>query len=245
VTLSLQERELLGLDGGHLCCVGTHYLREPVHRAFSKLAQEAQKAGFRLEIASAHRSFERQLRIWNGKLCGERPVLDDHDRPVDLASLDPLSRIHSVLRFSALPGTSRHHWGTDIDVFDAAAVAPDYKLQLSAREVEAGGVFAPLHEWLDGQITAGRSFGFYRPYDRDRGGVAPERWHLSYAPLATACGRQLRAGSLREAWHEVSRTATFLSLAQVDELLDELLERYVERAAAPPSTALDYRPGAK
>jgi len=27
-------------------------------------------------------------------------------------------------------------------------------------------------------------FGFFRPYRQDKGGVAPEPWHLSYKPLS-------------------------------------------------------------
>ena len=43
-------------------------------------------------------------------------------------------------------------------------------------EVARGGVFDSLHSWLDARMAAGESHGFYRPYARDRGGVAPERW---------------------------------------------------------------------
>jgi LAS superfamily LD-carboxypeptidase LdcB len=242
VSLSMQQREILGLETAHLCDVNSHYLQPLVHRAYAELAAEAEKAGFRLAIASAHRSFERQLRIWNGKLCGERAVFDDQDRPVDLRCLDPQECLHAVLRFSALPGTSRHHWGSDLDVYDAAAVPMDYRVQLSAAEVEGEGVFAPLHDWLDERISAGQSFGFYRPYDRDRGGVAPERWHLSYAPIASLCSQRLDARCLREAWAEASLTQAFLSLELVEAQLDALLERYVERVAKAPPAALTYSP---
>lgn len=242
VSLSSQQREILGLEMARLCEVNRHYLQPQVHRAFAELAAEAEKAGFGLAIASAHRSFERQLRIWNGKLCGERPVLDDRDRPIDLSCLDSQECLHRVLRFSALPGTSRHHWGSDLDVYDAAAVPADYRVQLSVAEVEGQGVFAPLHDWLDERISSGQSFGFYRPYDRDRGGVAPERWHLSYAPIASLCSPHLDARCLREAWAEVALTQEFLSLELVEAELESLLERYVERVAAPPPAALTYFP---
>ncbi|NIM47861.1 MAG: D-alanyl-D-alanine carboxypeptidase family protein, partial [Gemmatimonadales bacterium] len=86
------------------------------------------------------------------------------------------------LRWSALPGASRHHWGTDLDVYDLAARPEGYEVELIPEEVDAGGMFGPLHEWLDGRIAADAAFGFFRPYERDRQGVAPERWHLSYAP---------------------------------------------------------------
>ena len=49
----------------------------------------------------------------------------------------------------AIPGTSRHHWGTDLDVYDAAALPADYRLELSPAEVAPGGLFDSLHRWLD------------------------------------------------------------------------------------------------
>jgi LAS superfamily LD-carboxypeptidase LdcB len=231
---------VLGLDESHLSDVDGQRLQAPVGSAFQRLSADAKDAGFDLRIASAYRSFARQLTLWNGKLCGERPVLDDCDRPVDLAALEPRSRIDCVLRFSALPGASRHHWGTDIDVFDAGAVPEDYRLQLSLAEVSAGGPFAPLHAWLDEQIAAGRSYGFYRPYHNDRGGVAPERWHLSYAPLALPLQQALGADLLREAWHSEPLAAGLLLRDELEADLDEIVERFVMRVAPPPATALNY-----
>ena len=159
--------------------------------AFGALQQAAAAAGFDLQIASAFRSFERQLAIWNGKARGERPVHDDQGASLDLGELGQLEKIHAIMRYSALPGASRHHWGTDLDVFDAAAVPTDYQVQLSPEEVAPGGIFAELHTWLDDCIAVGQAYGFERPYGLDSGGVAPERWHLSYAPLAREYASEL------------------------------------------------------
>jgi len=51
--------------------------------------------------------------------------------------------------------------------------------------------------WLDTHLEA---FGFYRPFDKDRGGVAIEPWHLSYRPLADECEKQLTPEVLTESW---------------------------------------------
>ena len=103
---------------------------------------------------------------------------------MDYSALSVEEILHAILRWSALPGASRHHWGTDVDVYDAAAVPKGYQVQLTPEEVNPGGMFGPLHEWLD---HAKMQFGFYRPYDEDRGGVSPERWHLSFGPCAKEC----------------------------------------------------------
>lgn len=201
--------------------------------ALHALAADAAEAGFQLAVASAFRSFNRQLAIWNAKARGERPVHDDRGQTIDLSTLPIDQRIEAILRYSALPGASRHHWGTDLDIYDAAAVSAGYEVQLSPSEVAPGGPFAALHRWLDQRIAAGASYGFYRPYDRDRGGVAPERWHLSYAPLAERCEACIDEHSLLACWDRQSA----LDLCWRDELvsrLPQLMARYVNNVAPPP-----------
>jgi len=147
-------------------------------------------------------------------------VHDDAGRDVRIGALPAPQQLRAILRYSAIPGTSRHHWGTDLDVYDAAAVAPDYSLELSPREVAPGGVFDGLHQWLDRRMAVGESRGFYRPYALDRGGIAPERWHLSYAPLALACEHRLTASLLLACWDDCPAGEEALLLA--DEIRAEL-----------------------
>lgn len=164
------------------------HLERPVHRAlvpaWRALAEDARAAGFEPAIASGFRNYQRQLAIWNGKAGGERAVLDAAGQPLDVAALDEWALVQAILRWSALPGASRHHWGTDLDVYDRAAVGADYMVQLTPAEAAADGPFGAFHRWLDQRIERGESHGFFRPYAADGGGVAPERWHLSYAPMA-------------------------------------------------------------
>lgn len=238
--LNQTERQILGLDHSALEPCAEHRLLPRVGAAFTQLAAAARHSGFDLRIASAYRSYQRQQLIWNQKLQGERLVLDDDEQPVDMQCLSVEARLAAVLRFSALPGASRHHWGTDIDVYDHAAMADDYKLQLSACEVESGGCFAPLHDWLDEAIDRGESYGFYRPYDRDRGGVARERWHLSFAPLATQFASKLDAALVKRAWGGDARAGDICLRNELAPQLDAILERYVHRVASPPAAALRY-----
>lgn len=185
--------------------------------------QHAAAESFELTIASGYRDFNRQLAIWNGKATGERPVLDKQGRVIDISTLDPWSLVQAILRWSALPGASRHHWGTDIDVYDKRAVKADYQLQLSLEEVSGSGPFVALHEWLDEQILRGASFGFFRPYQIDSGGIAPERWHLSYLPLAQQYQRELSLDYLRD-----TIAAQPIALKQVVLAnLEEIYHRYI------------------
>ncbi|HTU67126.1 MAG TPA: M15 family metallopeptidase [Steroidobacteraceae bacterium] len=150
--------------------------------------------GIDLVAFSGFRDFDRQLGIWNGKYRGERPMQDRAGRAVDVSALTPAERVTAILWWSALPGASRHHWGTDFDVMDAAALPPGYKLQVIPAEYQPGGPFARLTAWLDTHMHA---FGFFRPYTTDRGGVAPEPWHLSYAPVAARAQAALKLDGLR------------------------------------------------
>jgi LAS superfamily LD-carboxypeptidase LdcB len=117
------------------------------------------------------------------KASGERQLIDDHERPLEFSKLSPIEIAMAILRWSALPGCSRHHWGTDIDVFDGKTQASE-EVKLVPSETSGNGPSARLHDWLDSRISTNTSFGFYRPYATDRGGVSPERWHLSYHALS-------------------------------------------------------------
>jgi LAS superfamily LD-carboxypeptidase LdcB len=225
---ALTRRELTGLDDSHLVAVpGGHRLQPAAAEAFEKLQADARRSGFELAIASSFRSFERQMLIFNQKAAGLRPVHDDGGRAVTMAGLAPPEQLRAILRFSALPGTSRHHWGTDLDIYDAAAVEADYQVRLEPKEVVPGGVFDAMHCWLDERIAAGESRGFYRPYAEDRGGVAPERWHISYAPLADACARRLTRELLISCWECEPEAAGLRLREEIERALPDIMTRYI------------------
>lgn len=189
--------QVTGCDEQFLAVLGgPHRLHPEVVEALERLQQGALEAGFQLRAVSCYRSFERQLAIWNAKARGERAVLDASGKPLERSHCNDWEWVQAILRWSALPGASRHHWGTDLDVYDAAAVSPDYQVQLTPDEVGPNGPFGALHHWLDERIASGRAEGFFRPYAHDCGGVAPERWHLSHAPLAQPCENLLTADAL-------------------------------------------------
>lgn len=224
----LNPKQLTGLDDTHLVPLsGGHRLQSDVAQAYAALAADAQEAGFDLAVASAYRSFSRQLVIWNGKARGERAVHDDQGRSVPMSELSPALQLRAILRYSAIPGTSRHHWGTDLDVYDAAAVPPDYELQLSVAEVAPGGMFDALHSWLDARMAEGRSHGFYRPYGEDRAGVAPERWHLSYAPLSVKCAAQINEELLAACWDCAEVAEAMLLREEIERNWSEIMARFV------------------
>jgi LAS superfamily LD-carboxypeptidase LdcB len=219
---------LTGQTEQHLCSsADAARLGAPVHRdvvgPFEKLREEARKEGFDVRIESAFRGFDRQLGIWNRKAGGQQAVLDSAAVPLDITKLSERDLVYAILRWSALPGASRHHWGTDIDIFDEAARPEGYVVQEIPEEVNPGGMFGPLHQWLDGRIAAGTSFGFFRPYDEDRTGVAPERWHISYAPISDTLLLRLTPDVLRETVRQADLRLKDVVLRE----LDAIYQRFV------------------
>jgi LAS superfamily LD-carboxypeptidase LdcB len=201
-------------------------LHYAVVAAFLAMRDAATCAGIGLEAASSFRDFDRQLRIWNAKWRGERPLLDDAGRPLDAAALDEDERIAAILRWSALPGGSRHHWGSDIDVIDSSALPDGYRVQLVAEEYAPGGVFSQLTPWLDANM--GR-FGFHRPYASALGGAGVEAWHLSYWPVASEALETLTLPVLRRA----IAASELLGKERVLERLPEIYTRFI--VAVDPS----------
>ena len=198
---------------------------------FLAMRAAAAADGIDLTAFSSFRDFDRQLGIWNGKFRGERPMQDRAGQPLDALSLAPADRVTAILWWSALPGASRHHWGTDFDVVDNRAKPAGYKLQVVPAEYQAGGPFHRLTTWLDAHMHA---FGFFRPYATDRGGVSPEPWHLSYAPVARLAQAALSAGKLRA----VLADSVIEGKEEVLAALDRNFATYVLNIDAAPAVAL-------
>lgn len=191
-------------------------LHASVVEPFCALVESAARVAIDLKMASGFRGFERQLSIWNRKASGQLSVLGNDGLPIDISQLTEIDRVFAILRWSALPGASRHHWGTDLDVFDARGLPKDYQLQLTVDESRTK--FGRLHAWLDGQIACNKAQGFFRPYQIDRGGIAPEPWHLSYAPLAADFQQAFSIEQLARILDETDISLKASILANLDEI---------------------------
>ncbi len=196
--------------------------------AFLALREAAAQAGIDLDVFSSFRDFDAQLGIWNRKFRGERALLDREGNVLDHAALSESELIEAILLWSALPGASRHHWGSDLDVIDRAAMPPGYRVQLVSEEYARGGVFAGLSAWLDENLER---FGFFRPYDRDRGGVQPEPWHLSHAEIGVPAMHALTVDVLIDALAD----APLLGKEQVLGRIAEIHRSHVTNVALPPA----------
>jgi len=228
----MNEFELTGRARTHI--VDLEQPRCALHYAaatsFLAMRDAAAAAGLDLAAASSFRDFDRQLHIWNAKWRGERPLLDRAGQLLDAAALDETARIDAILCWSALPGGSRHHWGTDCDLIDAAALPEGYRVQLVPEEYAPGGVFERLAPWLDENMAR---FGFYRPYASTGCGAGVEPWHVSYWPVAHEALERLTLPVLRRA----VAGSGILGKEQVLERLPEIYTRFILAVDSPPAGA--------
>ena len=144
-------------------------LRSEAYSAFEKMAVAAKQEGVTLTIISATRNFESQKRIWENKWNGKTLVEGKNLTTVK----DKVERAKIILHYSSMPGSSRHHWGTDMDL---------NSLENSYFESGEG---LKIYQWLQ---THASEYGFCQPYtsksDGKRTGYEEEKWHWSYLPLS-------------------------------------------------------------
>ena len=165
---NIDYKTLLGIEHSNL--VGDSIkLEKNTFIAMEKMRKAALLDGVKIKVVSGFRDFERQKQIWNRKF---KKFTTENN-------LSDLDAIKEIIRFSTIPGTSRHHWGTEIDVIDE-----DFKNEknlLISNKYEEGGIFEKLKKWMDNNS---QKFGFYLTYDNNinRKGFEYEPWHYSYLP---------------------------------------------------------------
>jgi len=144
------------------------YLHKEAYEAFVKMASAANQDGITLFIISATRNFEAQKRIWENKWEGR--TLVEGQNLTEVTDLEKRAKL--ILLYSSMPGTSRHHWGTDMD------------LNSLENSYFDSGEGMKVYQWL---TTHGAKYGFCQPYTSKaagRTGYEEEKWHWSYWPLS-------------------------------------------------------------
>ena len=139
----------------------TIYLRNGVLLKFDKMYNAALEDGIKLVIISGTRSFNHQKYIWDRKWAK------------NILKMDSISAVKEIMKYSSMPSTSRHHWGTDIDLNN---------LENSYFEKGEG---KKIFDWL---VENAFKYGFHMTYDNQeetkRTGYKMEKWHWSYMPIS-------------------------------------------------------------
>ncbi len=196
-------------------------------KSYRALETLAKKSNIEIKVASGFRSFDRQIQIWNNKVAGKTTIKDKENNIIDTRKFSELELVHAILLYTALPGASRHHWGCDIDIYAPNLIKDNYQLKLEPWEYYSQGPFAKLSQWLK---LHGSKFGFYFPYDKYRGGVAEEPWHLSYAPLAEVYQSAFNIDELAQCIEQ----SDMLAKKTVLDNLHKFTQMYINNVAAIP-----------
>jgi LAS superfamily LD-carboxypeptidase LdcB len=173
---------------------GDAWLRIETANAFKKMADAAKLDGINLYVISATRNKSYQRGIWERKWASR--------------SGSDVERARDILKYSSMPGTSRHHWGTDLDI---NSLEPAWWTK---------GEGLKIWEWM--QVHAA-SFGFFQPYTGNEytrlSGYKEERWHWSYHPQSS---KMLRAYNVLIDYKDLGGFSGSSSASEV-----QVIERYV------------------
>lgn len=168
---SLSSQTMLLTGQGSPVLIGDQYqLVKKAAMAFEKMVLAAAQDSIQIQVVSSYRNFDRQLAIWNRKFTKNEAL-----------GLTPEQNIEKITQYSTIPGTSRHHWGTEIDI-----IAAEPKVEgdvLLAPLFENEGPYATLKKWMDEHAS---SFGYHLVYTKndERKGFQYEPWHYSYLPVS-------------------------------------------------------------
>lgn len=165
-----QRRDFVLIPPQYVYGGNNMYLRKETLNAFIQMQNVAAIDGINLKIASATRNFEYQKGLWGKKWSGITFV---GGKALPESTPDGLERFKKILEYSAAPATSRHHWGTDIDINGADPIY--FNSEKGKKE----------YEWL---IKNANKFGFCQVYNQKSQnrttGYNEEKWHWSYLPIA-------------------------------------------------------------
>jgi D-alanyl-D-alanine carboxypeptidase len=147
------------------------FIQKKTYESFKKMHAAAKQDGISFVIKSATRNFFSQKNIWEAKWNGKRKTTGVKNIIKEFPNLK--DRALKILEFSSMPSTSRHHWGTDID------------LNNFTNKYFEKGQGKKEYDWLKNNA---HKFGFYQPYTK-KGNERPhgyneEKWHWSYLPLS-------------------------------------------------------------
>lgn len=198
------EEELIGKGNPALYGEGFK-LREEARLQFNLMKKSARESGFNIHVISSYRSYSHQNGIWERKYKSYRNQGLSHQKTIE-----------KIIEYSTIPGTSRHHWGTDLDIIDATKGIPNNPL--SETHFNEGGRMHKFKLWLD---ENSEKFGFYLVYTNKPGrkGFAYEPWHFSYKPLALKMLKEYKELDIKK-------------VLQTDKLMgsenftDEFIEKY-------------------
>jgi len=156
-------------DESKLISSGRHSLQSEVMSAWKRMQSAAREEGVELELVSAYRSVARQRQIFLAAMRGEALAHAGREYTVtEIAVGAADAAVDSVLRYSSIPGFSKHHSGYTIDIGDLSG-----GLDFTEFEQTRGFLWISAHNYYNA-----KRFGFIPSYPQgaDNQGPEPEPW---------------------------------------------------------------------
>ena len=203
----IPEQELLGQGSPTLVEKDGYRLRPEAAQAFDAMKIAALKDGIDIKVVSSYRDYAHQNRIWERKYLRFRE-----------SGLTPMEAIEKIIEYSTIPGTSRHHWATDLDLIDGTPKVDGDVLVPS--KFHGTGPFCKFKDWMD--IHA-NTFGFQLVYtdEINRKGFKYEPWHYSYASLSKSYLQTYNA-------LDIQQMLAAAKLMGSENFTDEFIVRYLK-----------------
>ncbi|MEO9952838.1 MULTISPECIES: M15 family metallopeptidase [Nonlabens] len=202
-TSQIDKKELTGQTSNP-----KNLLEKETQTAFNLMKVAAAKDGINLTVVSGYRSFKRQTQIWNRKY-----------KKYEAQGLEPDAIFDKIVEYSTVPGTSRHHWGTDMDIIDTNAKYTGDVLVPS--KFHGTGPFCKLKDWME-KHSSEYDFELVYTMNDNRTGFKYEPWHYSYVPLS------------RKRYKDYLTTIDLVSFLRsenimgMDKISEERINRYLE-----------------
>jgi hypothetical protein len=174
----LRPAQLLGLeqpDNLEQDVDSKQWAMPEVLAAFRALQREGDAFGWKIILVSGYRSYNGQRHLWNKKF---KSVWEE-------AEMDGEHCVRSVFEYTSLPGFSRHHWGTELDLGEYH-IKRRTQVPLGKERPKMEDFYA----WLE--VNAPR-FGFCKVYKGVLGAIQEEPWHWSYRRYASEFQKQFDA----------------------------------------------------
>jgi len=176
-----------------------------VGEALERMKVDAKAAGFDICVISSYRNYNYQNQLWERKFKANK-----------LKKLSDTKNIEKIIEYSTIPGTSRHHWGTDIDIIDMTKGIPIDPL--NEKHFNEGGQMRKFKLWLDENA---HKYGFYLVYTKDekRKGFKYEPWHFTYRPISDQMMTEFKKLDLKKILQENK-------LLGSEAFTDEFIQKY-------------------
>lgn len=154
------DKRFIKLDEKYAVAGKEVYVYTEVYDKLKLMIESAKEDGIKLKVISGMRTFNYQKSIWERKWKNYKEKNGFSDEEC----------AREILKYSAMPGSSRHHWGTD---FDFNSLENSYF---------DSGEGKKIYSWL---LENGHKYGFYQVYKRENlKGYSEEKWHWSYLEIA-------------------------------------------------------------